>query len=121
MSNTEPIKLSRDCIATTIPYGEKITLDAGAIVKIVQQLGGSFTISTEYGNLLRIDGHDADALGLEVAKSSDVDDSGTFEMSKVTDVLGTIYDPEIPVSIVELGLIYRCDEIMDDDGKRKLK
>ena len=121
MSNTEPIKLSRDCIATTIPYGEKITLDAGAIVKIVQQLGGSFTISTEYGNLLRIDGHDADALGLEVAKSSDVDDSGTFEMSKVTDVLGTIYDPEIPVSIVELGLIYRCDEIMDDDGKRKIE
>lgn len=117
-----PVQLTRDCVVTTIPYGQKTALDAGEPVEIVQQLGGSITVNTRLG-LVRIDGQDADALGieLETANSDEIETSETFEMSKVIDALSTIYDPEIPVSIVELGLVYRCDEIMIEDGTRRIE
>ena len=121
MSSSDPIELSRDVIATTIPYGEKITLESGARVQVVQRLGGSITVSTAYGPLLRIDGEDRDALGLEPLEVEEVAQSGPFEMSQVTASLNTIYDPEIPVSIIELGLVYRCEEVMKDDGKRRIE
>lgn len=119
----EPIELIRDCVVTTIPYGQKTALEAGETVQIVQQLGGSITIKTRFG-LVRVDGQDFDAIGVEVdadANESELASDEPFEMSKVTDALSTIYDPEIPVSIVELGLVYRCDEVLDDDGKRKIE
>lgn len=122
MTRWGPIELSRDCAATTVPHGVKVTLNAGGLVEVVQRLGGSITVRTEMGSLLRIDGADADALGLEPdSQLHETLASGPFEMSRVTDALQGIYDPEIPVSIVELGLVYRCEEIQRPDGTRRIE
>lgn len=116
MTEGEVLTLSRDCAATTIPYGESVTLDAGGAVQIVQQLGGSITVRTELGLLLRIAGVDADALGLEAPTTPDIAVEGDFDIAQVMAALDTIYDPEIPISIVELGLVYRCEATERSDG-----
>ncbi len=120
MSRWEPIELTRDCSAVTVPRGDTVALSAGGIVSVVQRLGSSITVQTEMGTLLRIDGDDADALGLEVARSPEVA-SGSFAMDRVHDALDGIYDPEIPVSIVELGLVYRCEEVCLADDTRRIE
>ena len=109
--NTERTLL-RDCDAIRIPSGEKFTLSQGTRVFITQSLGGSYTVATDLG-LARITDADADALGLEVAPPSPAptraNDADTVVDEKaVWDQLRTCYDPEIPVNIVELGLIYDC-------------
>jgi probable FeS assembly SUF system protein SufT len=117
-----PVVLVRDCAATTIPFGERVTLDAGVEVQIVQQLGAAITVRTERGALLRVDGTDADALGLERPAEGDTAMSNApFDMDQVIDALRGIYDPEIPVSIVELGLVYRCEEVDGADGARRIE
>lgn len=117
-----PIVLRRDCSATTVPYGERLALSEGGVVHLIQQMGGSFTVRTELGSMLRIDGADADALGLDPPERNvTLVGSGPFEMHQVTDALRTVYDPEIPVSIVDLGLVYRCDEVLDPDGTRRIE
>lgn len=122
MNHWAPIELSRDCAATIVPQGAKVVLDAGGLVEIVQRLGGSITVRTGMGALLRIDGVDADALGLEPDSQTDERAAGgPFEMARVIDALQGIYDPEIPVSIVELGLLYRCEEIRRPDGTRRIE
>lgn len=121
MSRWDPIELSRSCTATTVPYGEQVVLDTGGRVQVVQRLGGSITVRTEMGSLLRIDGADADALGLEPVGDDDNLATGPFEIGQVVDALQTVYDPEIPVSIVELGLVYRCEEVRRDDGTRRVE
>ena len=102
------IELKREVVATTIPYGQKTTLPKGSHVEITQELGGSFTVLTDYG-LLRIEGKDSDALGRESA--APVTGPGELKDAKevataVWDQMKTCYDPEIPVNIVELGLVY---------------
>ena len=122
MSPWSPIELTRDCTATTVPRGEQVALTAGGLVEIVQRLGGSVTVRTEMGSLLRLDGADADVLGLEVVNDVSAGTAtGGFELTRVTDALQGIYDPEIPVSIVELGLIYRCEEVPCPDGTRRIE
>jgi probable FeS assembly SUF system protein SufT len=113
--------LTRDCPATTVPYGESVTLDAGGEVRVVQQLGGSITVRTELGLLLRVAGADADALGLEPPSAPDPTADRDFDIAQVEAVLDTIYDPEIPISIVELGLVYRCEAIEQPDGTRRIE
>ncbi len=105
----EPITLSRDVIGVLIPQGTKVELPEGGQGAITQALGGSFTIQMQ-GHLFRIEGKDADAIGKEVLKGPDIPpDASDAEVEKaVWDQMRTCYDPEIPVDIVELGLIYDC-------------
>jgi probable FeS assembly SUF system protein SufT len=103
------IELKREVVATTIPYGQKTTLPKGSQVEITQELGGSYTVLTDYG-LLRIEGKDADALGRESASkavaTAEIPTDAKAVATQVWDQMKTCYDPEIPVNIVELGLVY---------------
>jgi len=103
--------LSRDVTATQIPSGEKIPLKAGTKVHVTQTLGGSYTVIIDYG-LARIDGRDADALGEEVAEAATqtaTGADGSPDPEAIWDQLKKVYDPEIPVNIVDLGLVYSME------------
>ena len=107
---SEEIILKRDCEAVLIPAGTKITLQAGEPVIITQALGGSFTVVI-HGNMARIDARDADALGqapppATPAESAPAPDTATVTEDQIMQQLRTCYDPEIPVNIVDLGLVY---------------
>lgn len=107
---SRPIELRRDCQATLIPHGGKVTLARGESVVLVQALGGSFTVRTDAGALVRIAGRDADALGLEpTATEAAPPGDGPFELERVIAQLRTVFDPEIPVNVVDLGLVYGCE------------
>ena len=107
-------------MATTVPAGKWTLLRVGTDVQVVQRLGGSITVATPQG-LLRIEADDADALGLECAADQAAGSSGPFDMEHVLEALGQVYDPEIPVSIVELGLVYRCEEVAGPFGTRRIE
>lgn len=114
-----PVTLLRDVPATTVPAGDTVILSKGGVVQITQQLGGSITVKSEMGALLRIDGQHADALGLEaVERKVAITGRQPFSIDRVMEQLDTVYDPEIPVSIVELGLVYRVEEVVQEDGTR---
>ena len=121
MTNRERT-LSRDVVAHQIPSGDKQTLSAGETVMIHQVLGGSYTVQTGFG-LFRINGVDADALGEEV-KSTNVAASATTDGAPDSEAiwqqLRQVYDPEIPVNIVDLGLIYSMEVAKQDDGGHKV-
>lgn len=120
----DPVVLSRDCDAITVPHGEQVALTAGGEVEVVQRLGSSITVRTQMGTLLRIDGADADALGLPPIRSTSVrvaTSHDEFDFELVLGALRGVYDPEIPINIVDLGLVYRCDEVPLDDGRRRIE
>jgi probable FeS assembly SUF system protein SufT len=110
MHNVTSIELKRDCEVIQIPQGATTTLPAGTAVDITQTLGGSYTIHAQ-GGLYRVAAKDADALGLEdAAKTAETtrnaESEGPADEKLVWDTLKTCYDPEIPVNIVDLGLVY---------------
>ena len=111
MNSNEVKILTRDVEAAVVPVGTKVTLQKGGQAYLMQSLGGSYTVIVN-GNMFRIDGKDADALGLDVHPKPAAATSGPAtqeELEKqVWDALKTCYDPEIPVNIVDLGLIYDC-------------
>lgn len=117
----EPVKMSRDVRAVIIPMGEELTLREGTAGFITQALGGSFTVYVE-GNLFRISGSDADAIGKEPTPAPEVPENPTDEdiESVVWQQLKTCYDPEIPVNIVDLGLVYRCEVTRKPNGGRSV-
>lgn len=107
---SETVILMRDVDAITVPTGDRTTLSAGALAVINQDLGGSYTVTLK-GNMFRIDGQDADALGRELPIWPDVPPGASREVleAAVQAMLRTIYDPEIPINIMDLGLVYRCE------------
>ena len=117
----EPIVLSRDCEAVLIPDGTPITLNLGTPVFVTQALGNSVTVNVN-GNLARIANDNVDALGMErdtlPAEAADTNNDGSIDESLIWEQLSSCYDPEIPINIVELGLIYRCDVIAAATGNR---
>ena len=118
-----PIVLARDCQATQIPSGSKVLLRAGTRVTITQSLGGQFTVTTDEGGLYRIAGEDADALGerppAAAAQAPMIE--GPFDEDRVWEQLKTVFDPEIPVNLVDLGLIYRCEAVPLPEGGHRVE
>src|SRR5438552_2383027 len=110
MDNDEPVTLTREVEASIIPVGTRVTLQKGEQAQITQSLGGSYTVIVN-GNMFRIEGKDADALGIEhAAKPASTGASVSQEHleKEIWNQLRSCYDPEIPVNIVDLGLIYDC-------------
>lgn len=116
MNTQGEITLSRDCDAVQIPSGHPIQLPAGMVVVITQSLGGTFTVATP-GGLARIDIKDADALGLDPEKGIEKIKVVGSKEEAVWNQLKSVFDPEIPVNVVDLGLIYDCQVRASEDGK----
>jgi len=117
--DSEPVVLKRDVKGIVVPAGMEIDLRSGALVYITQAMGGSFTIYHE-GSLFRIAGTDADALGKEPMEPPNLpEDASDEQFEKITwDQLRTVFDPEVPVNIVDLGLIYGVQVERNDSGDR---
>lgn len=121
MSYSEPITVSRNCAVIGIPTGIAATIPAGTSVRVMQHLGTGYTVLTEYGQMFRIDNKDADALGLPVTEApAPAEEPIAFSESLVWDQMKTVYDPEIPVNVVDLGLIYSCEITPLDEGGKKI-
>ena len=123
MNQAENIVLKRNCPAIQIPSGEKIELFEGTHLRILQSLGGTYTVMTDQGAMASIAGKDADAIGKEaVQPPSQQTAEGTPKTVEemIWDQLRTCYDPEIPHNIVDLGLIYECKLTPVEDGKTKV-
>ncbi len=123
MNSNDPITLSRDVEAAIIPVGSKVTLQKGEQAYITQSLGGSYTVVVN-GNMFRIEGKDADALGFApAAKPAGAGAPVSQEQleKEVWEQLRSCYDPEIPVNIVDLGLIYDCHLTPLEDGSHRVE
>jgi len=107
---SQPCQFERDCPVVMIPSGDEVTMPAGTVGYITQSLGGSFTVFVD-GNLFRVAGIDADAIGKEPVQPPTLPENATEgDVEKlVWEQMRTCYDPEIPVNIVDLGLIYSCE------------
>lgn len=108
MAEREVVLTKREVEARLVPSGTEIMIPSDTFVTITQSLGGTFTVAVN-GNLARVEGHDADALGKEPPQSSyETPEDGTINENQVWEAMRSCYDPEIPVNVVELGLIYEC-------------
>ena len=120
MQEIQSVRFTRECEVTQIPSGQRMTIGADTPVDITQSLGGVYTVRSPQG-LFRVDACDVDALGFEVPDEAKPRESGApATESEVWESLKQVYDPEIPVNIVDLGLVYDLviDELPDGGGKR---
>jgi len=117
-NNSQPCTFERDCEAVMIPSGDTVIIPVGTVGYITQSLGGSFTVFVD-GNLFRVAGVDADAIGKEQVLPPSLPENATEEdIEKLLwDQLKTCYDPEIPVNIVDLGLVYKCELEKSETGE----
>lgn len=122
MSERETAVLSRDVDIVTIPDGISGVLKKGETVTLHQSLGNNYTVITEYGHMVRIAGVDADVLGKEPhSLHTLVSETDAAALEKnCWEVMKTVYDPEIPVNIVDLGLIYQCQVTPEANGKNSV-
>ena len=118
-NNDQRIRLLRDVEANMVPSGDKITLVEGNLVQVTQSLGGNHTVIIN-GNMAQISADNADALGLKVEEKNNYQPNSDFSEQLVWDQLKTCYDPEIPVNIVELGLIYDLSILDAKDGEKNV-
>ncbi len=116
-----PVQFERDCEVILVPEGQAVELPAGTVGYLTQSLGGSFTVYVD-GRLFRLDGEDADAIGKEPPPRPELPENATEQdfAELVWHQLKTCYDPEIPINIVELGLVYDCDITRNDEGQRDI-
>lgn len=127
MEGNQIVKLKRECQATQIPSGMKVRLPAGLEVRITQSLGGAYTVVTEDGAMLRLAAEEADALGKEAESVSQPVKAEAVSLSlqevekRVWDQLRTVFDPEIPVNVVDLGLVYLCLVLPLPEGGHKVE
>lgn len=110
MPQNEPVTFTRDCEAVLIPAGDVVEIPVGTHGNVTQALGGSFTVYIA-GNLIRIAGEHADAIGKEPPEPLKLPDNATADdvETLVWEQLHTVFDPEIPINLVDLGLVYRCE------------
>jgi probable FeS assembly SUF system protein SufT len=118
----QPITLSRETDVVEVPSGINNKLPAGTVVRVMQNLGTTYTVYSDYGLMYRIDAKDTDALGLSNAPAAPqaCSESEPFSEKMVWDQLKTVYDPEIPVNIADLGLIYSCQVKPLDQGAHRI-
>src|ERR1051326_2413852 len=125
MNLREEITVSRNCEAIMIPSGERVLVPEGARATITQSLGGSYTIITDRGLMVRISGKEVEAIGKSpenVPATEEAAPKSKEELEQlVWDKLKTCYEPEIPVNLVDLGLAYLCELEPGDDGKTAVK
>ena len=110
MLKHDTIEVLRDCDALLVPTGVNITIQKGTLVYITQALGGSYTVYVN-GNLARVAGKDGDAIGMVIIEEPDISQMTGTTTEKVWALLATCFDPEIPVNIAELGLVYECQVV----------
>ena len=116
MQDHEVVVTQRDVEAKLVPSGTAIQIPEGTFVTLTQALGGSFTVAVN-GNLARIDGMDADVIGEDTPESQfQTPGDGSISEDQVWEAMRDCYDPEIPVNVVDLGLIYDCKVWSDSDG-----
>lgn len=120
MDYGQPISVTRDVQAIEVPGGYKGVLPAGKSVRIIQDLGGDYTVITDEGHMLRIEGKDADAIGKTPTAKPSGAAPGQFSPEQVWEQLRLVYDPEIPVNIVDLGLVYGLDIGPTENGKYRV-
>ncbi|GAC1398805.1 MAG: putative Fe-S cluster assembly protein SufT [Thermoanaerobaculia bacterium] len=122
MNMREEVVISRTAEAVMIPSGERVFVPQGAHATITQSLGGTYTLITDRGLMVRVSGKEVEAIGKTPAEAPEVEDISELTIEKletlVWEQLKTCYDPEIPVNIVDLGLVYLC-ELSDADGGGK--
>lgn len=120
--SSEPVRFERDCKAVLVPQGEEVTLPAGSVGYITQALGGSWTVFVE-GNLMRIAGADADAIGKEPPPPIELPEGASDDEVEriVWNQLRTCFDPEIPINIVDLGLVYAVGLQPAEAGDRRVE
>ena len=119
--SSEPVRFERDCDVVLVPQGEQVTLPAGSIGYITQALGGSYTVFVE-GNLFRVAGKDADAIGKEPPAPLELPAGASDEDVEklVWKQQRSCFDPEIPINVVDLGLVYEATVRTRDDGRREV-
>ena len=122
MQVQESLSLNRECIAVMVPSGQQVLIPDGTEVGVVQSLGGSFTVKI-HGRLFRIDGKDADALGKEPPPEPRLPEGANEKdvEALIWQQLKNCFDPEIPIDIVELGLVYRCEVFTVDANLRRVE